>query len=64
MDEHCILMALPCGKDQNDVVQQSSNLRNGFINYLLCKHAAGIVNAAPPGAQQVSLKTTNCTDCI
>ncbi|KFM61671.1 hypothetical protein X975_17022, partial [Stegodyphus mimosarum] len=52
MNEHCVLMALPCGKDHRDVVQQSNNLKYGFINYLQCKLAAGIVNAAAPGSQQ------------
>ena len=53
-DEHCILLALPCGRDQMDVLQQSSNLRNGFINYLQSKQAAGIVNSTAPGSQNVS----------
>ncbi|CAL1268079.1 unnamed protein product [Larinioides sclopetarius] len=52
MDEHCVLMALPCGKDHVDVYQQSNNLKTGFINYLQRKSAAGIVNAAHPGSQQ------------
>ncbi|XP_075540725.1 spen family transcriptional repressor split ends isoform X2 [Dermacentor variabilis] len=52
LDEHCILLALPCGRDHMDVLQQSNNLRNGFINYLQLKQAAGIVNAAAPGSQQ------------
>lgn len=52
VDEHCILLALPCGRDHMDVLQQSNNLRNGFINYLQLKQAAGIVNAAAPGSQQ------------
>ncbi|GBM23849.1 Protein split ends, partial [Araneus ventricosus] len=54
MDEHCVLMALPCGKDHVDVFQQSNNLKTGFINYLQRKSAAGIVNAAHPGSQQVN----------
>ncbi|XP_055949424.1 protein split ends-like isoform X2 [Argiope bruennichi] len=52
VEEHCVLMALPCGKDHVDVFQQSNNLRNGFINYLQRKSAAGIVNTAHPGTQQ------------
>ncbi|EEC13553.1 RNA recognition motif protein, putative [Ixodes scapularis] len=52
VEEHCILLALPCGRDHMDVLQQSNNLRNGFINYLQLKQAAGIVNAAAPGSQQ------------
>ena len=52
--EHCILLALPCGRDAMDVLQQSNNLRHGFITYLQLKQAAGIVNIAAPGSQQVS----------
>ena len=51
--EHCILLALPCGRDPMDVLQQSNNLRQGFITYLQLKQAAGIVNIAIPGSQQV-----------
>ncbi|GFW09399.1 protein split ends [Trichonephila clavipes] len=49
-DEHCVLMALPCGKDHMDVLHQSSNLRSGFISYLERKTAAGMVNVAHPGS--------------
>jgi uncharacterized Zn finger protein len=35
-----------------DVLQQSNNLRNGFITYLQQKQAAGIVNITVPGSQQ------------
>jgi len=52
--EHCILLALPCGRDPMDVLQQSNNLGHGFITYLQCKQAAGIVNIAAPGSQQPS----------
>ncbi|XP_066153414.1 protein split ends isoform X3 [Euwallacea fornicatus] len=47
--EHCMLLALPCGRDQMDVLKQSHNLASGFINYLTTKQAAGIVNVAAPG---------------
>ncbi|KAH7642214.1 hypothetical protein HUG17_5259 [Dermatophagoides farinae] len=43
-DECCILLALPCGRDQVDVLTQSNNLRKYFITYLQSKLAAGIVN--------------------
>ena len=36
-----------------DVLQQSNNLKNGFINYLQSKQAAGIVNSTAPGSQMV-----------
>lgn len=48
-----MLLALPCGRDHLDVLQQSNNLQNGFITYLQQKQAAGIVNIAAPGSQQV-----------
>ncbi|XP_044596918.1 protein split ends isoform X2 [Cotesia glomerata] len=51
-NEHCMLLALPCGRDQMDVLQQSKNLQTGFITYLQQKQAAGIVNIAAPGSQQ------------
>ena len=53
-NEHCMLLALPCGRDHMDVLQQSTNLQTGFITYLQQKQAAGIVNIAHPGSQQVS----------
>ena len=56
--EHCILLALPCGRDAMDVLQQSNNLRQGFITYLQLKQAAGIVNIAIPGSQQVTSTLT------
>ena len=49
-EEHCILLALPCGKDHLDVLKQSSNLNTGFIQYLQQKQAAGIVNVCVPDA--------------
>lgn len=50
-----MLLALPCGRDEVDVLQQSKNLQTGFIMYLQQKQAAGIVNIAAPGSQQVKL---------
>jgi len=44
--EHCVLLALPCGKDPSDVEAQSRQLREHFITYLQLKGAAGIVNVA------------------
>lgn len=52
-NEHCMLLALPCGRDHMDVLQQSNNLQSGFITYLQQKQAAGIINIAGPGSQQV-----------
>ena len=52
-----MLLALPCGRDHMDVLQQSNNLRNGFITYLQLKQAAGIVNIHHPITQQVRKNT-------
>ncbi|XP_053694871.1 protein split ends isoform X2 [Sabethes cyaneus] len=52
--EHCMLLALPCGRDRMDVVQQQNNLQTGFITYLQQKQAAGIVNIAAPGSSQAA----------
>lgn len=55
VDEHCILLAMPCGRDHMDVLQQSKKLQDGFITYLQSKQAAGIVNSTAPGSHQVRL---------
>lgn len=50
--EHCMLLALPHGRDSYDIIQQHNSLRNGIINYLVVKQAAGIVNVTAPGTHQ------------
>ena len=52
-EESVVLLALPCGHDQNDVIAQTNTLRISFIEYLLSKQAAGIINVAPHGSQKV-----------
>jgi len=49
--EHCLLLALPCGKDASDVVTQTNALQANLINYLLQKQAAGIINVQAPQAK-------------
>lgn len=50
-----MLLALPCGRDHMDVLQQSTNLQTGFITYLQQKQAAGIVNVpAVIGSEQAA----------
>jgi hypothetical protein len=51
--DHCLLLALPCGRDPLDVHAQTRALKNGFITYLQQKQAAGIINVARPGSAQV-----------
>lgn len=47
--DHCVLLALPFGKDHVDIEAQSRQLRSHFITYLQLKGAAGIVNV--PGSE-------------
>ncbi|XP_028393826.1 msx2-interacting protein-like isoform X2 [Dendronephthya gigantea] len=53
-NEHCLLLALPCGRDPLDVHAQTRALKTGFIAYLQQKQAAGIINISQPGSQQAS----------
>lgn len=48
-----MMLAVPCGRDVMDIIQQSSFLKDGFIKYLQEKQAAGIVNVPAPGTNQV-----------
>ncbi|XP_077167134.1 msx2-interacting protein isoform X2 [Paroedura picta] len=50
--DYCLLLALPCGRDQGDVVSQTESLKAAFISYLQAKQAAGIINVPNPGSNQ------------
>lgn len=50
--DYCLLLALPCGRDQEDVVSQTESLKAAFISYLQAKQAAGIINVPNPGSPQ------------
>merc|ERR1719354_1506344 len=50
--EFCLLLAMPCGRDQDDVRSQTAMLRQAFICYLQAKLAAGIINVPNPGSNQ------------
>lgn len=50
--DYCLLLALPCGRDQEDVLNQTHALMGGFITYLQAKQAAGIINVPNPGSNQ------------
>lgn len=52
-NDYCLLLALPCGRDQEDVLDQTQALTSGFITYLQAKQAAGIINVPNPGSNQV-----------
>ncbi|XP_029911886.1 msx2-interacting protein [Myripristis murdjan] len=51
-NDYCLLLALPCGRDQEDVLNQTQALKGGFITYLQTKQAAGIINVPNPGSNQ------------
>lgn len=51
-NDYCLLLALPCGRDQEDVHGQTQALKSGFITYLQAKQAAGIINVPNPGSNQ------------
>ncbi|XP_074655881.1 uncharacterized protein LOC141909355 isoform X2 [Tubulanus polymorphus] len=53
-EDYCMLLALPCGRDHIDVMQQTRQLTIGFIDYLRQKQAAGIVNVPGPGSNQTA----------
>ncbi|XP_041837254.1 msx2-interacting protein isoform X2 [Melanotaenia boesemani] len=50
--DFCLLLALPCGRDQEDVLNQTNALTTAFISYLQTKLAAGIINIPNPGSNQ------------
>lgn len=45
---------MPCGLDQEDVLNQTQALKSAFIHYLQAKLAAGIINVPNPGSNQVN----------
>lgn len=51
--DFCLLLAMPCGVNQDDVLNQTQALKSAFINYLQAKLAAGIINVPNPGSNQV-----------
>ena len=53
-NDHCMLLALPCGRDPLDVHAQTRALKTGFITYLQVKQAAGIINIINSVTKQVS----------
>lgn len=52
-DDFCILLALPSSDSKLLDVHQTQYLQTGFIDYLKDKGAAGIINVAKPGGQEV-----------
>lgn len=57
--DYCMLLALPSGRDHIDLINQTKVLTTGFIEYLSQKLAAGIVNVAAPGSEQVNLSASS-----
>jgi len=48
-----MLLAVPSSRDAVESMTQTHTLQTGFINYLLQKQAAGIVNIQDPTNNQV-----------
>ena len=63
-DDHCLMLALPCGRDAGDVRNQTHILKTSLISYLLQKQAAGIINVQSPqqlqGSQVCSVAVCVC----
>ena len=53
-EEHCVLLAVPVGRDQSEYLKHSTSLQVGFIDYLKSKAAAGIVKVYQPGELEPS----------
>jgi hypothetical protein len=51
-NDHCILIAQPNGLTPDEICSEQNRLKNSFIQYLLEKQAAGIVNILLPGVIQ------------
>ncbi|GIY58951.1 hypothetical protein CDAR_381451 [Caerostris darwini] len=49
-DDHCVMLALPCGTTYPELFKQCDKLKNGFLHYFFQKGAGGIIHAAPPGS--------------
>jgi hypothetical protein len=49
-----MLLAVPSSRDAVESMTQTHTLQTGFINYLLQKQAAGIVNIQDTGNSQVN----------
>lgn len=58
-----MLLALPCGRDHDHIIEQTRAMTTGFIQYLQQKQAAGIVNVAEPETQQVMVLKVNSSKC-
>ena len=50
-----MLVAIPCGLDQDDVTNQTKSLDESFLKYLQYKSAAGICNIPGPNTNTVSM---------
>nr|CAB3266529.1 msx2-interacting protein [Phallusia mammillata] len=43
--DFCMLLALPCGRDKEDIVRQTNQLSTSFIKYMKDKEVAGIAES-------------------
>ncbi|GFV20602.1 hypothetical protein TNCV_776471 [Trichonephila clavipes] len=55
-DEHCVLLAIPCGTTRNDANPERRKFRSFFLNYLKAKNCMGIVKGAHSETNQTSRK--------
>ena len=51
-NDHCIFIAEPNGLTPNEIILEQNHLKNGVIQYLNEKKAAGILNILLPGVLQ------------
>lgn len=51
--EFCMLLALPCGRDKEDIERQTNQLCTSFIKYMKDKDVAGIAESKVAYGQQV-----------
>ena len=42
-DDYALLLGLPCGVSEEDVLKQKDKLKNNFVEYFSSKNAAGVV---------------------
>ncbi|GFY78339.1 protein split ends [Trichonephila inaurata madagascariensis] len=53
-NEHCVLFAVPCGKDGLDLLRHFRTFKSEIINYFVPRADAWFVNDSHPGSNSVS----------
>ncbi|GFQ97695.1 protein split ends [Trichonephila clavata] len=62
-DEHCVLLALPCGKSRKTVSRQRRKFRSGFLRYLRDKNSMGVVRGKHPETGEPSFLMSIFPQC-